>query len=62
MRNCGESQTPGAGAEGSTGQQQWKRKRFPLNPSYRHVYLVMPFSLEALQRKEQGLDGTETER
>ena len=61
MRNRGETQTPEAGAEGTTGQHQGKRKRFPLNPSNRHVYLAMPFSFEALQRKEQGLDGTETE-
>lgn len=58
-RNCGESWMPEAGAEGSTGQQR-REKRLPLNPSYSHVYLAMLFSFEALQRKEQGQDGTET--
>ena len=36
MRNCGESWTLGRGQRGA--QQQGKRKRFPLNSSYRCVF------------------------
>lgn len=51
----------GRGAVGSTGPQQGKKKRFLLNLSYRYVYSALPLSSEAVLRKEQRLEGTETE-
>lgn len=43
---------PEAGADRGTGQERGERKRFPLNPAYRHVCVATTFSFEALQSKD----------
>lgn len=58
MRNCGEPQLPGLGSwRGSTWWQQGKRKKFPFNPGYGHVYSAMLFSFEALQSSKGAGNG-----